>query len=89
MAEPLQRDPARLAAGTTAPHSGIYRVYHYQHRLPHSVILLKDDLLPACHSCGDRVEFVELMDGDICEADYNFGPEDPATDDNTEEKKAA
>ncbi|MBI2679083.1 MAG: hypothetical protein HYX28_09905 [Candidatus Koribacter versatilis] len=74
-AEPLQHDPARLAAGTKVPRSGIYRVYHYRHRLPHSVILLKNDVLPACHHCGDRVEFVELMDGDVCEADYNFSLE--------------
>jgi hypothetical protein len=75
MAEPLQSDPARLAAGTKAPHSGIYRVYHYRHRMPHSVIVLKDDPLPACHYCGARVEFVELMDGDVAASDYDFGPE--------------
>ena len=75
MADPLQHDPARLAAGTQAPHSGIYRVYHYQHRLPHSVIVLQGDLLPACHYCGDRVKFEELMDGDLAQSDYDFGPE--------------
>jgi hypothetical protein len=74
MAEPLQRDPSRLAAGTKAPNSGVYRVYHYQHRMPHSVIVLKDDLLPMCHYCGDHVEFVELMDGDLAGSDYDFGP---------------
>src|SRR4051794_21050117 len=46
MAEPLHHDATRLPAGSKAPHSGIYRVYHYQHRMPHSVIILKDDELP-------------------------------------------
>ena len=78
MADPLHRDPARLATGTKAPHSGIYRAYHYQHRMPHSVIVLKDDLLPVCHYCGDRVEFVELMDGDLAGSDYDFGAESEA-----------
>jgi len=41
--------------------------------MPHSVIVLKDDVLPACHYCGDRVEFVELMDGDLAGSDYDFG----------------
>jgi len=74
MADPIKRDPARLAPGTKAPHSGIYRVYHYQHRMPHSLVILKGDVLPECHCCGARVEFVELMDGDAAESDYDFTP---------------
>ena len=80
MAEPLMHDPVRLQAGTKAPRSGIYRVYHYQHRMPHSVIVLKDDLLPPCRYCGERVEFVELMDGDLARSDYDFGPDEDAQD---------
>ena len=40
--------------------SGIYRVIHRNHRLPHEVTLLRDQLFPKCVKCEDSVYF-ELM----------------------------
>lgn len=37
--------------------SGIYRVTHEQHRLPHKVTLIKGDIFPRCAKCGDLVTF--------------------------------
>jgi hypothetical protein len=43
--------------GQQIPDSGIYRVTHQQHRLPHEVTLLKGETFPRCAKCGDMVEF--------------------------------
>jgi hypothetical protein len=42
------------------PESGIYRVIHAQHRLPHEVTLIKGQAFPPCARCHDEVRF-ELM----------------------------
>lgn len=50
-------DKALLRTGATVPESGIYRVHHDGHRLPHEVTLLKDQQFPRCAKCSDQVEF--------------------------------
>ena len=37
--------------------SGIYRIIHKAHRLPHEVTLLKDQVFPRCAKCQDEVKF--------------------------------
>src|ERR1041385_8392795 len=39
------------------PESGIYRVIHAAHRLPHEVTLLKGEKFPKCQKCSDAVTF--------------------------------
>jgi hypothetical protein len=50
--------------GTIIPASGIYRVSHSAHRLPHEVTLLKGETFPRCQKCVDAVTFdlVRAMD---------------------------
>ena len=43
--------------GQIVPESGIYRVVHAGHRLPHEVTLLKGEAFPRCAKCADKVEF--------------------------------
>jgi hypothetical protein len=43
--------------GQQIPDSGVYKVIHQQHRLPHEVTLLRGETFPRCTKCGDRVEF--------------------------------
>ena len=43
--------------GLPIPQSGIYKVTHSRHRLPHEVTLLAGELFPRCSSCGDNVQF--------------------------------
>ena len=43
--------------GQLIPASGIYRIVHRQHRLPHIVTLLKNETFPRCIKCGNLVEF--------------------------------
>jgi hypothetical protein len=43
--------------GDTVPTTGIYSVYHSEHRLPHEVILVGGDTFPRCCKCGTAVTF--------------------------------
>jgi hypothetical protein len=59
--------------GQTIPESGIYRVSHSEHRLPHEVTLLRNQPFPDCAKCGEEVTFeairlapqLSARDGDI------------------------
>ena len=62
----------RLYAGDIAPQSGIYRVYHRAHRLPHNVYVNADSLLPLCRRCGGDAEFGLLMAGADLLTDFDF-----------------
>lgn len=44
-------------ANEKVPQTGIYRVFHYQHRLPHNVVMRQGEQFPACNKCGERVLF--------------------------------
>jgi hypothetical protein len=46
--------------GEVVPHSGIYRVSHSEHRLPHEVTLLRGDSFPPCSKCDVGVKFKML-----------------------------
>ena len=52
----------KFASGKRIPASGIYRVKHTAHRLPHEVTLLKGESFPVCLQCEQAVEF-ELVRG--------------------------
>jgi hypothetical protein len=43
--------------GQAVPQSGIYRVTHGDHRLPHEVTLLRAAEFPPCSKCGVEVKF--------------------------------
>jgi hypothetical protein len=72
MPPPFQRDLGRLPAGAIAPRSGVYRVHHYAHRLPHTVIVLKGDVLPRCNRCGSLVQFAPMVAGNPISEDPDF-----------------
>ncbi len=71
--------PQILKAGEPAPADGLYRVSHYQHRLPHLVSVIGGTLLPLCNKCGGHVRF-ELIgpdgraDGLSSDFDFREGP---------------
>ena len=66
------QDPVRLHAGASAPRSGVYRVFHQRHRMPHLVIILAGQTLPECKRCGSRVEFAPFMHVESAETDPDF-----------------
>lgn len=43
--------------GELISESGIYRVIHEGHRLPHEVSLFSDQVFPRCAKCNDAVKF--------------------------------
>ena len=43
--------------GAKVPESGIYRVTHAEHRLPHEVTLVKGADFPRCSKCKEAVTF--------------------------------
>jgi hypothetical protein len=53
-------EPKQFRCGEQINESGIYRVVHSNHRLPHEVTLLRDQLFPRCTKCDDAVYF-ELL----------------------------
>ena len=63
------QDPVRMHCGARAPHTGVYRVFHQRHRMPHMVVILKDQALPRCKHCGDRVEYAPFMRAELPDAD--------------------
>lgn len=48
---------ANYKTGQSVPESGIYRVLHDSHRLPHEVTLLKSQVFPRCAKCAGEVHF--------------------------------
>ena len=62
----------RLKPGQTLEQSGVYRVYHHAHRLPHSVFIPAGTVLPRCRRCGDRVEFGLLLLSEPVERDHDL-----------------
>jgi hypothetical protein len=46
----------------TIPESGIYRVIHAEHRLPHEVTLIAGQTFPPCAKCREEVRFELLRD---------------------------
>jgi hypothetical protein len=65
---PLQR----LVAGAVTPIAGVYRAYHVEHRLPHSVYFRAEEQLPACRICGNRVEYGLLMSAVTADSDSDL-----------------
>ena len=73
----------RLRPGDTCSTSGIYRVYHYQHRLPHSVVLMTGDVVPRCRKCGNAVYFQFVLAGEPLGSDLDFRNSAPQANNTT------
>jgi hypothetical protein len=72
-------DPAsRFVPGAVAPRSGVYRVHHYAHRMPHLVTLTSGTVLPECKRCGDKVRFAPMIAAEPINVDVDFVDQDSA-----------
>ena len=79
---PKRGDPSWVSPGETAPHCGIYRVYHHAHRAPHEVSIERGAVLPQCRVCGTRVQFAPMVIGERLQDDrdlHSDGEEDGKT----------
>jgi hypothetical protein len=52
----LDKKPT-FQTGEPIPESGIYRVIHKTHRVPHEVTLFNGQTFPRCSKCKDAVHF--------------------------------
>jgi hypothetical protein len=59
-------------AGEQVPNTGLYRVFHYQHRMPHDVVVSQGSLFPPCSKCGNRVMFKLSNSADPLSEDQDF-----------------
>ena len=73
---PFKRDNSWCKPGSIAPVSGIFRVYHYKHRLPHEVFIPGGAVFPTCKACGDKVQFAPLIAGEPIEKDADLEKSD-------------
>jgi hypothetical protein len=67
---------SRFMPGAVAPRSGVYRVHHYAHRMPHLVIITAGTLLPECKRCGRKVTFVPMIAAEPINVDVDFTDQD-------------
>jgi hypothetical protein len=69
---------SRFLPGATAPRSGVYRVHHYAHRIPHLVTVTAGTVLPECKRCGDKVRFAPILAAEAIEVDEDFATQGSA-----------
>jgi len=67
---------SRFVPGAVAPRSGVYRVHHYAHRMPHFVTVTAGTVLPKCKRCGDKVRFVPMIAAEPIDTDVDFIDQD-------------
>jgi len=67
---------SRFVPGAIAPRSGVYRVHHYAHRMPHLVTITAGAVLPECKRCGDKVRFAPMIAAEPIEVDVDFIDQD-------------
>jgi hypothetical protein len=67
---------SRFVPGSVAPRSGVYRVHHYAHRMPHFVTITAGAVLPECKRCGDKVRFAPMIAAEPINADVDFIDQD-------------
>jgi hypothetical protein len=61
-----------LCSGDLAPETGIYRVFHAEHRLSHEVTVLKGQRFPTCSKCSVHVHFELVWLAPLAERDREF-----------------
>ncbi len=59
-------------SGETVTCTGLYRVSHYQHRMPHDAVLRKSEIFPACNKCGAKVVFRLSASAESISNDQDF-----------------
>jgi hypothetical protein len=67
---------SHFVPGAVAARSGIYRVHHYAHRMPHLVTITAGTVLPKCKRCGDKVRFMPMVAAEPINMDVDFIDQD-------------
>jgi C4-type Zn-finger protein len=67
---------SRFVPGAVVPRSGVYRVHHYAHRMPHFVTITAGTVFPECKRCGGKVTFVPMLAAEPINMDVDFTDQD-------------
>jgi hypothetical protein len=73
--------------GDVAVETGVYRVSHAQHRLPHEVVVLRGDRFPRCAKCTGAVNFELFYSAPFVVSSYKHAL--PVLDDDGPEVQAS
>lgn len=73
MAKPAKKLPLPyFRPGEAISITGIYRVFHAQHRVSHEVTLLAGEVFPRCAKCNSDVRFELITQALHAKADSDF-----------------
>ncbi len=61
-----------FSPGENVPESGIYRVTHRRHRVPHEITVLAGQKFPVCRRCGLQVSFELIRSAERPEEDRDL-----------------
>jgi hypothetical protein len=71
---PVAHGPS-FKSGDVVPQTGIYEVVHARgHRVPHEVVLHREDAFPDCEGCGADVRFRVIRTAPYIFDDEDFEP---------------
>ncbi len=65
-------DQRAYRTGDSVPVTGVYGVTHAGHRLPHEVLILKDERFPRCAKCSDAVVFTLIRPVPDVPKDFSY-----------------
>jgi hypothetical protein len=61
-----------FVSGEVVPHTGIYRVFHGEHRLAHEVTALQGHTFPVCSKCSNEVHFELIRSAPLADTGSDF-----------------
>jgi len=70
--EMVKKKPTYFYVDDPMPESGLYRVFHADHRVSHKAILPKGQKFPRCGVCKEEVHFELILAVPQLESDPNF-----------------
>jgi len=68
----VKKESKYFAVGDEIPQSGLYNVFHAEHRTSHKAVLLKGETFPRCEQCKDDVHFQLILEVPELDNDPNF-----------------
>ena len=67
-----KKPPPFFRVGDEIPESGLYHVFHAEHRTSHKAVLLRGQVFPRCKECLEHVHFELIISVPELDSDPNF-----------------
>ena len=68
----VNKPPPYFRVGEEIQESGLYHVFHAEHRTSHKAVLLRGQTFPRCKECIENVHFELIMSVPELDTDPNF-----------------